>query len=416
MRPADARRRHRVPSAASDPVISLGHLKCRHKHPSYAPPNCVLRAARAAHAEALDTARARPSPTLDRGAAGHRARPVRTPAPKQRVYRLHHTPGRLRGRARRHWCRGWVTPAARGCGKPLAGGCARDPGGSARASRAAALPEARRAPRPGNMSWTAQITAVPPVSRPPKLRPARRAGGPRGGFGPRPGRRGRWGPKISGRAPARPAPARLAPPRARDLGRVYWGPSRRAESRPAPFHGRREPPGPRPTAGLRGPAREGRSGQLARRLGSPRPGLRAAPLATAPAHSTHKGVRHSRGRPAFICARMRGAASFHLVGGGLARICRFRGWQFANLAAAPSRHAPWHARARRGPGSFGAVREGVSIGADGGSPPHIVAHGPSTGGLGAAAGTCRRAATATVVQNLIEYFPGYQLVQKYLVY
>ena len=169
---------------------------------------------------------------------------------------------------------------------------------------------------PCDISWTAQITAVHPVSRPPKLRPARRAGGPRGGFGPRPGRRGRWGPKISARAPARPAPARMAPPRARDLGRVYWGPSQRAESRPAPFHGRRELPGPRPTAGLRGPAREGRSGQLARRLESPRPGLRAAPLAMAPAHSTHKGVRHSRGRPAIICARMRGAASFHLVGGG----------------------------------------------------------------------------------------------------
>ena len=145
--------------------------------------------ARAAHAKALDPPRARPSPTLDRGAAGHCARPVRTPAPKKRMYRPHHTPGRLCGRARRHWCRGWVTPAARGRGQPLAGGRAQDPGGSARASRAATLPEARRASRPGDMSWTAQITAVPPVSRPPKLRPARRVGGPRHGFGPRPGRR-----------------------------------------------------------------------------------------------------------------------------------------------------------------------------------------------------------------------------------
>ena len=58
MRPADARRRHRVPSAAADPVISLGHLKCPGNHPSYAPPNDVLRSARAAHAEALDPGRA----------------------------------------------------------------------------------------------------------------------------------------------------------------------------------------------------------------------------------------------------------------------------------------------------------------------------------------------------------------------
>ena len=139
------------------PGYISGTPHCTPLPPLIRPPK--LRPARRAGGprQGIGPPRARPSPTLDRGAAGHRARPVRTSAPKQRVYRPHHTPGRLRGRARGHWCRGWVTPAARGCDKPLTIGRARDPGGSAQASRAAALPEARRASRPGNISGTPEM-------------------------------------------------------------------------------------------------------------------------------------------------------------------------------------------------------------------------------------------------------------------
>ena len=57
----------------------------------------------------------------------------------------------------------------------------------ATSGRATPAPRAIRGRGPGYISGTPHCTPLPPLIRPPKLRPARRAGGPREGIGPPPG-------------------------------------------------------------------------------------------------------------------------------------------------------------------------------------------------------------------------------------